>query len=176
MAWHRQCDAKHQIDAYIMHCKPSLLPNGHHKTGFYEPKKDPEDRRWDIERFMGSALAGPMHPEHSQYTPNNCGILSSKGTGKHASEVWRSAHRPWPLSSAVPRQQQAGRQLKCKSTPTSWRNDTSRSIAYAQGSRPRWTTSNNAALKRQEGAREGGMLRACSGSTRREQGRRKVRG
>ena len=120
------------------------------------------------------AHASPTHPEHLQHSKKQTGIISSKGNGKHLPKLQvraptiKSRHRQ-------SRRRGGGAGIHVHAAAASWGNGTTRSASTAPESRPRWTTSDSAALLQQKCTRVGGYDFRRTGRSGGGQGVRTVR-
>ena len=120
------------------------------------------------------AHASPTHPEHIQLSKKAPGIMSSKGNGKHPPKL--VVHPPTTKSRHRPSRRKAGATgIHVHAAASSWGNGMTRSGSAAPESRPRWTTSDSAALLQQTCKGVGGCEFRRTGRSGGGQGVRMVR-
>ena len=95
------------------------------------------------------AHASPTHLEHLQHSKKQSGSTSSKGNGKHPPKL--QVRAPTTKSRHRPSRRRAGAAgIHVHAAASSWGNGMTRSGSAAPESRPRWTTSDSAALLQQK--------------------------
>ena len=126
--------------------------------------------KYGVAGFLQKAVAPPGIGSRRSHAP--CTLKIHAKPMRHSVKQTNEYRSPQSLEvraasaftvSPASRQHRVDHELNVHCSTTSRGNATSRSIAAAPTSWPRWTTSNNAALLRQEGAWEGGLQRALFG-------------